>query len=105
MSVPIVQVIVDEDYIQQVATEQIRRILKELEIGCWWDLKRLEAETCRKRVWLLDNILLNPVYKKEMSTITNLCDGGRWIIRGDLMSKFLKDNFHELNQSRKKKTG
>lgn len=96
-----VQVIVDEQYIKKIAEEQIQQILKNSKIGCWWDMKRLEHETCRKRDWLLNNILENPLYKDEMAKITNQCDGGRWLIRADLMSQFLKDNFHNLNRRKR----
>ncbi|MNW61973.1 hypothetical protein D3C74_400700 [compost metagenome] len=61
-------------------------------------MKRLEIETCRKRDWLLENILLNPNFKKEMSQITNGCDGGRWMIRGPEMKLFLDKHFHSLNR-------
>ncbi|MGG1649697.1 DUF771 domain-containing protein [Paenibacillus sp. NRS-1780] len=67
-------------------------------------MKRLEMETCRKRDWLLENVLLNPNFKEEMSRITNSCEGGRWMIRGSEMKSFLDKHFHYLNRPQKRST-
>ncbi|MEI7027575.1 DUF771 domain-containing protein [Paenibacillus sp. y28] len=95
---PIVKLVVDESLIRELAKQEIQRILAGTGEGSWWDLKRLEFETCRKRDWLLENILLNPDYKQEMAYITNGCEGGRWMFRAAAMRKFLDENFAALNR-------
>ncbi|AZS17413.1 DUF771 domain-containing protein [Paenibacillus lutimineralis] len=97
----ILQVIVDEQYLRQLAKEHIAKILSESQIGCWWDMKRLETETCRKRDWLISNILLNPIYREEMKVITNDCEDGRWKFKAKEMQLFLDKHFHELNRRKR----
>ncbi|MCP3806456.1 DUF771 domain-containing protein [Paenibacillus sp. Lou8.1] len=92
------KVVVDPEFIYQLVEKEIKKALEGFESGSWWDMKRLEFETCRKRDWLLENILLNPNYKQEMSQITNGCEGGRWMIRAQEMKAFLDKYFHHLNR-------
>lgn len=99
-----IQVTIDEKFIRQLVEEKVQIALKESDIGCWWDLKRLEAETCRKRDWLIENILLNPEFKKEMAEISNGRESGRWMFRAAEMQKFLDRHFHYLNRSTLQKT-
>ncbi|MEJ8546597.1 DUF771 domain-containing protein [Brevibacillus borstelensis] len=92
-----IQVIVDEQYIRELVKENVKNALEDSGIGCWWDLKRLEAETCRKRDWLIENILLNPNFKEEMTLISNGRESSRWMFRAEEMRKFLDQHFHYLN--------
>ncbi|WP_249723392.1 DUF771 domain-containing protein [Paenibacillus dendritiformis] len=96
-SSPLFKVIVDQEFVQRLAKEEVKRLVEETGAGTWWDLKRLEAETCRKRDWLIDNILLNPRFKAEMKLISNGCDNGRWMFRAAGMRAFLDKHFQELN--------
>ncbi|KGE20580.1 DUF771 domain-containing protein [Paenibacillus wynnii] len=99
MNSPIIKVVIDPDYVRQLAEAEIKRQMKDLSPGIWWDMKRLEVETCRKRDWLLANILLNPAFKKEMRSCSNGCEGGRWMFRASEMIRFLDMNFESLNKS------
>ncbi|MNL14346.1 hypothetical protein D3C87_1352810 [compost metagenome] len=99
---PAFKIIVDEHLVRELAKEEVRRLLDVTE-GSWWDLKRLESETCRKRDWLIENILLNPNFREEMKIISNNRDGGRWMFRASLMKEFLDRHFHHLNS--RSKTG
>lgn len=93
-----VQIVIDSAYLEALAKQEIRKAIEGETVGTWWDLKRLEQETTRKRNWLLDNILLNPEYREEMSRISNGCEGGRWLFKADGMRKFLIDNFEKLTK-------
>lgn len=100
MDSPIIQVVIDPEYVRQLAQAEIHRLMQDCNSsGAWWDMKRLEAETCRKRDWLLANILLNPAFKQEMQLCSNGGEGGRWMFRASEMSKFLDKNFESLNKS------
>lgn len=101
----IIQIVVDQEYVKNVAKEQIQQILNESGFGCWWDMKRLEAETCRKRDWLLENIILNPRYREEMNFIGNGCEGGRWMFRAAEMRQFLSKHFDNLNKRTSQRMG
>lgn len=101
MNSPVIQVVIDPAYVRELAKAEMQRILKDFSPGAWWDMKRLEAETCRKRDWLLENILLNPKFKEEMKDITNSCEGGRWMFRAAEMRNFLDKHFHYLNRPNK----
>ncbi|QDX91422.1 DUF771 domain-containing protein [Brevibacterium sp. JNUCC-42] len=92
---------IDETYVKELTKLEIQKILKESRSGCWWDLKRLEMETCRKRDWLIEKILLNPKFKRDMATISNSKDSGRWMFKAEDMRVFLNKNFHYLNSSDK----
>jgi len=100
--IPMFKIIVDDQLVKELAKEEIKKMLQGQGEGIWWDLKRLEVETCRKRDWLLEKIILNPRYKEEMSYISNGREGGRWMFRAADMKAFLDRNFHELNRNRKK---
>ncbi|MCY9764806.1 DUF771 domain-containing protein [Paenibacillus alvei] len=96
-SSPLFKVVVDQEYVKQLAKEEVKRLIVESGEGTWWDLKRLEVETCRKRDWLIENILLNPRFKDEMKLISNGRESGRWMVRAAPMRMFLDKHFHELN--------
>lgn len=98
MNSPIIQVVIDPDYVRQLAEAEIKRQMKDHGPGVWWDMKRLEAETCRKRDWLLANILLNPTFRLEMQLCSNGGEGGRWMFRSSEMMRFLDKNFEALNK-------
>jgi len=97
-----IQVIVDHEFVRRLAKEEMQKIIEET--GTWWDMRRLEFETCRKRDWLISNILLNPRFKSEMDQITNGCEGGRWMFKGTEMKTFLDKHFHHLNRINKRKS-
>lgn len=98
MDSPVIKVELDPVFVKKIAEEEMQRLLEHRGPGVWWDMKRLEQETCRKREWLLENVLLNPAFKEEMKAITNGCVGGRWMFRGADMQRFLDEHFHDLNR-------
>jgi phage pi2 protein 07 len=100
MDSPIIQLVIDPEYVRQLAEAEINRIMQNSNHGSWWDMKRLESETCRKRDWLISNILLNPQFKLEMQSISNGCEGGRWLFKALEMKSFLDRHFHFLNRNR-----
>lgn len=87
---------IDADYIHSIVKDEIEKIMKSESNGTWWDLKRLEQETCRKRGWLMENIILHPDYREQMKLISNNAISGRWMFRGQAMREFLDANFLEL---------
>lgn len=95
----VLKITINDSFLKEIARQEIRKILCRDEYGVWWNMKRLEEETCRKRDWLLDNILLNPRFREEMSLITNNCEGGRWMFKAKEMQSFLDKNFHHLNRN------
>lgn len=96
-----IQVVIDPAFVRELAQSEIQRLININDLGTWWDMKRLEAETCRKRDWIIENILLNPAFKDEMKEISNNREGGRWMFKGAEMKSFLDRHFHHLNRSRK----
>lgn len=98
-STPLFKFIIDEVLLRRIAEDEVKRLLEESIGSAWWDMKRLEYETCRKRDWLLANILLNPEFKNEMQYISNKCEGGRWMFRAPEMRRFLDKHFEKLNCS------
>ncbi|MED1947033.1 MULTISPECIES: DUF771 domain-containing protein [Brevibacillus] len=99
-----IRVTIDDQYIYQLVEEKVKSVLNDNGVGCWWDLKRLEAETCRKRDWLIENILLNPEFKEEMAEISNGRESGRWMFRAKEMQTFLDRHFHYLNRRASQRT-
>lgn len=94
----LLKITVDEILLRKLAKEEIQKHLKDIDgSGTWWDLKRLESETCRKRDWLIENILLNPRFKDEMKCVSNGRDSGRWMFQAAAMRTFLNKYFQELN--------
>lgn len=93
---------IDADYIHAIVKDEIEKIMKSESNGTWWDLKRLEQETCRKRGWLMENIILNPDYREQMNVISNKESGNPWLFNGQEMKKFLEINFPKLTKGAKK---
>lgn len=97
----VLKIIINDEFLKEFARQEVKKILWEDQHGTWWDMKRLEAETCRKRDWLIENILLNPKFREEMKVISNNREGGRWMFRAAEMRKLLNEHFHYLNRSGK----
>ncbi|MEK4882364.1 MULTISPECIES: DUF771 domain-containing protein [Paenibacillus] len=102
MESPVIQLVIDPEYVRQLAESEIKRLMQDFGPGAWWDMKRLESETCRKRDWLLANILLNPSFKQEMKLVSNGGEGGRWMFKAQGMRQFLDKNFEVLNRASSK---
>ncbi|WP_322924591.1 DUF771 domain-containing protein [Paenibacillus campi] len=93
------QISIDPDFLRILVNEEIKKISEtNIDIGTWWDLERLERETCRKRDWLKKNILLNPNFREQMKLISNECRDGRWLFRGKEMKFFLEEHFEQINK-------
>lgn len=66
--------------------------------GKWWTLTDLENATKRKRLWLQDNILYVPKFKKELEQFVHYPQyrGDNWLFQATKMAKFLEDNFYKI---------
>lgn len=89
----------DSVLISKVELEELKR--NEL-TGKYWTMKDLEDRTKRKQVWLKENILFQPRFKKTLD-----CENGgfvyypkvrgqTWSFQAGKMSEFLDKNFHRI---------
>lgn len=69
--------------------------------GKYWTLTDLENATKRKRLWLQENILYVPKFKKELEKFVHYPNGkgDNWLFQATQMSKFLEDNFYKIFNS------
>lgn len=66
--------------------------------GRVWTLSDLEEHTKRKRLWLQENLLFVPQFKKELEKFTHypVRRGDSWIFQATKMAQFLEDNFYQI---------
>lgn len=67
--------------------------------GRWWTIEDLEKRTGRKKLWLRNNLLYMPKFKKELEKIVHYpnSQGDKWSFHSSKMAKFLDDNFHLIH--------
>lgn len=89
----------DSVLIKKVELEELEQyVLK----GVYWDMKDLEKKTNRGKVWLGENVLFHPRFKKELDSENGGCvfypkaRGQNWSFHAPRMAKFLDENFHRI---------
>ncbi|PKI11037.1 DUF771 domain-containing protein [Staphylococcus shinii] len=87
-------VTIPEQYV--VITREEYQQLQEKEKPVWWSMQDLINETGFKRNWLVENILYNPKYIKQLKQFVYYPDGGKWAFNREPMRCFLKDNFEDI---------
>lgn len=67
-------------------------------LGKYWTLADLESHTNRKRLWLQENILYVPRFKRELEGFVHYPKyrGDNWLFQATKMAKFLDDNFYKI---------
>nr|WP_216667926.1 DUF771 domain-containing protein [Sporosarcina jiandibaonis] len=89
----------DSVIISKVELEQLKK--NELS-GVYWSMKDLEKRTNRGRIWLKENILLHPRFKKELDSENGgfvfypKAKGQNWSFQAVKMAEFLDKNFHRV---------
>ncbi|WP_039067708.1 DUF771 domain-containing protein [Staphylococcus shinii] len=87
-------VTIPEQYV--VITREEYQQLQEKEKPVWWSMQDLINETGFKRNWLVENILYNPKYIKQLKQFVYYPEGGKWAFNREPMQCFLKDNFEDI---------
>lgn len=87
-------VTIPEEYV--LITREEYNELQEKEKPVWWSMQDLINETGFKRNWLVENILYNPKYIKQLKQFVYYPDGGKWSFNREPMQCFLKDNFEDI---------
>lgn len=87
-------VTIPEQYV--VITREEYQQLQEKEKPVWWSMQDLINETGFKRNWLVENILYNPKYIKQLKQFVYYPDGGKWAFNREPMQSFLKENFEDI---------
>ena len=83
----------DQVLISKVELEELQR---QSLTGVFWTMKDLEQRTSRKKDWLIENLLYQPRFKKQLEHIVYYPKGkgSPWSFNAPKMAKFLEDNFH-----------
>lgn len=80
-----------------VLVESVRlQELEDKEKPVWWSMQDLINETGFKRNWLVENILYNPKYIKQLKQFVYYPEGGKWAFNREPMQKFLREHFSEI---------
>ena len=96
LSIPIPE---DSVLISKVQLEEYKR--NEL-AGVYWNMKELERRTNRGQIWLKENILFVPKFKRELDSLRGGCvyypqaRGQNWSFHAPRMVEFLDMNFHKI---------
>lgn len=83
----------DQVLISKVQLEELQR---QSLTGVFWTMKDLEQRTSRKKEWLIENLLYQPRFKKQLEHIVYYPKGkgSPWSFNAPKMAKFLEENFH-----------
>lgn len=92
---PVVEVVVDNGFVEKVTKEKVDEKLSDMGVGTWWSMKRLEYETSRGYDWIRENILYDPRLHKPGKEIAKQM-GTRWMFKGPEMREFLNKYFNEI---------
>ncbi len=87
-------VTIPEEYV--LITRKEYNELQDKEKPVWWSMKDLINETGFKRNWLIENVLYNTKYIKQLKQFVYYPEGGKWAFNREPMQKFLKENFAEI---------
>lgn len=70
--------------------------------GRYWTMEDLEERTGRKQLWLKNNLLYAPRFKRELEKIVHYpnSQGDKWSFHPIKMAKFLDDNFYLIFEGR-----
>lgn len=92
LSIPIPS---DKVLIEKVELERLKD--ESLE-GVYWTMKDLEKRINRKQLWIKDNILYPPKFKKQLEEFVYYPEsqGQTWLFHARKMAKFLDRNFSEI---------
>lgn len=93
---------IPENYVL-VEKAEFEALQAEKLLGRYWTLTDLENVTSRKRLWLHENILYVPRFKKELEKFVHYPQyrGGNWLFLASKMAKFLDDNFYAIFNQKK----
>lgn len=93
----------DQVMISKVELENFRR--QEL-TGVYWSMKDLEKRTNKGQLWLKENLLYKPSFKKELDSENGgfvyypKVRGENWSFQAAKMAMFLDKNFHLIFNGR-----
>lgn len=92
MSIPIPT---DSILIKKVEFEELR---DQSLSGIYWTMKDLQKRINKSDVWIKDNILYKPRFKKELEAFVFYpqSQGQSWSFQAKRMSKWLDDNFNRI---------
>lgn len=88
---------IPEEYvlIKKVELEELKR---EKLHGVYWSMSDLEDRTNKKQLWLKENILYVPEFKKQLEEFVYYpkSSGEKWSFHAAKMADFLDKNFHKI---------
>lgn len=70
--------------------------------GTYWTMPDLEARIGKKQVWIKENILYQPRFKKQLDVMEGgfvyypQVKGEKWSFHATKMAKFLEENFYSI---------
>lgn len=85
----------DSVLIKKVELEELRS--NKLE-GVYWSMKDLEERVQKKGVWIRENILYQPRFRKELEKFVHYpkSQGEQWTFHAKKMAEFLDKNFKRI---------
>ncbi|WP_100488588.1 DUF771 domain-containing protein [Sporolactobacillus pectinivorans] len=90
---PVVQVLVNDAFLQKEVEKMVNQRLDDLGIGTWWNMRRLMYETGKSRGWIQENILSDPNIRSFSRKI-----GGQWVFKPGAMKQYLMNWFEEAEE-------
>lgn len=98
-----IQIPADSVLISKIEFEKLKQ--NEL-AGAYWSMKDLEERTNRGQIWIRENILFRPQFKKTLDSENGgfvfypKARGQNWSFQAVKMADFLDKNFHRIFEGR-----
>jgi len=88
---------VPDNYIL-VEKVEFEKLQQEQLSGRYWTMDELECRTGRGHLWLKNNLLYIPKFKKQLEKFVHYpnASGEKWAFQASKMSQFLEDNFYSI---------
>lgn len=81
---------------------EYEELLHERLAGRYWTMQDLENQIGKKQVWIKENILYQPKFKKQLDVLQGgfvyypKAKGEKWSFHATKMANFLEDNFYKI---------
>lgn len=95
------EVKIPNEYVLITKVEYVE-LQKDQLVGRYWTMQDLENRIGKKQVWIKENILYQPKFKKQLDVLQGgfvyypKAKGEKWSFHAAKMAKFLDDNFYGI---------
>jgi len=92
---------IPENYVL-ITKVEYKELQHDLLVGRYWTMQDLENQIGKKQVWIKENILYPPKFKKQLDVLQGgfvyypKAKGEKWSFHATKMANFLEENFYKI---------